>query len=251
MEAAAISEMAENSKNDAGLPRAAGRLEPQRAPRADARMDRRHRRSPITRRLRAQGHDLKALGARLMQTFLRHAMRDGFFHADMHPGNLFVDDQGRIVAVDFGIMGRLGLKERRFLAEILHGFITRELPARGRGAFRGRLRAAPSFGRAVRPGLARHRRADHGPAGERDLHGAAAGPALPIHRSVRHADAARAAAAAKDHGGGRRRRPEPRPRAQYLGGGRARGEGLDAERSSAPRRNSRLRRKARCRSASS
>jgi ubiquinone biosynthesis protein len=60
-----------------------------------------------------------------MQTFLRHAMRDGFFHADMHPGNLFVDDQGCIVAVDFGIMGRLGLKERRFLAEILHGFITR------------------------------------------------------------------------------------------------------------------------------
>jgi ubiquinone biosynthesis protein len=69
--------------------------------------------------------DLKALGARLMQTFLRHAMRDGFFHADMHPGNLFIDDQGRIVAVDFGIMGRLGMKERRFLAEILHGFITR------------------------------------------------------------------------------------------------------------------------------
>ena len=68
---------------------------------------------------------MKALGARLMQSFLRHAMRDGFFHADMHPGNLFVDDQGRIVAVDFGIMGRLGMKERRFLAEILHGFITR------------------------------------------------------------------------------------------------------------------------------
>jgi ubiquinone biosynthesis protein len=73
----------------------------------------------------ADGHDLKALGARLMQTFLRHAMRDGFFHADMHPGNLFVDPEGRIVAVDFGIMGRLGMKERRFLAEILHGFITR------------------------------------------------------------------------------------------------------------------------------
>jgi ubiquinone biosynthesis protein len=52
-------------------------------------------------------------------------MRDGFFHADMHPGNLFIDQEGRIVAVDFGIMGRLGLKERRFLAEILHGFITR------------------------------------------------------------------------------------------------------------------------------
>jgi ubiquinone biosynthesis protein len=61
-----------------------------------------------------------------MQTFLRHALRDGFFHADMHPGNLFVDDDGRLVAVDFGIMGRLGAKERRFLAEILYGFITRD-----------------------------------------------------------------------------------------------------------------------------
>src|SRR5262249_42452380 len=58
-------------------------------------------------------------------TFLRQALRDGFFHADMHPGNLFVDDAGELVAVDFGIMGRLGAKERRFLAEILLGFITR------------------------------------------------------------------------------------------------------------------------------
>jgi ubiquinone biosynthesis protein len=57
---------------------------------------------------------------------LRHALRDGFFHADMHPGNLFVDPDGRLVAVDFGIMGRLGPKERRFLAEILYGFITRD-----------------------------------------------------------------------------------------------------------------------------
>jgi ubiquinone biosynthesis protein len=62
----------------------------------------------------------------VIQSFLRHAMRDGFFHADMHPGNLFVDDAGRLVAVDFGIMGRLGSKERRFLAEILYGFITRD-----------------------------------------------------------------------------------------------------------------------------
>ena len=76
-------------------------------------------------RVAAEGHDLKALGA-MMQSFLRHAMRDGFFHADMHQGNLFVDRQGRLVAVDFGIMGRLGLKERRFLAEILYGFITRD-----------------------------------------------------------------------------------------------------------------------------
>jgi ubiquinone biosynthesis protein len=52
-------------------------------------------------------------------------VHNGFFHADMHPGNFFVDDAGRLVAVDFGIMGRLGPKERRFLAEILYGFITR------------------------------------------------------------------------------------------------------------------------------
>ncbi len=62
----------------------------------------------------------------MIHSFLRHAMRDGFFHADMHQGNLFVDDAGRLVAVDFGIMGRLGPKERRFLAEILLGFITRD-----------------------------------------------------------------------------------------------------------------------------
>ena len=53
-------------------------------------------------------------------------MRDGYFHADMHPGNLFVDPDGNIVAVDFGIMGRLGPKEQRFLAEILWGFIRRD-----------------------------------------------------------------------------------------------------------------------------
>jgi ubiquinone biosynthesis protein len=69
--------------------------------------------------------DRVALGRTVIQSFLRHALRDGFFHADMHPGNLFVDTQGRLCAVDFGIMGRLGLKERRFLAEILLGFITR------------------------------------------------------------------------------------------------------------------------------
>jgi ubiquinone biosynthesis protein len=125
MEAAAISEMADNSKDDEGF----------RVPKVDWT---RSARRVLTlewidgipmgdhEKIAAAGHDLKALGARLMQTFLRHAMRDGFFHADMHPGNLFVDKEGRIVAVDFGIMGRLGMKERRFLAEILYGFITRD-----------------------------------------------------------------------------------------------------------------------------
>jgi ubiquinone biosynthesis protein len=71
------------------------------------------------------GHDRVALARTVIQSFLTQAMRDGFFHADMHQGNLFVDAEGRLVAVDCGIMGRLGPKERRFLAEILHGFITR------------------------------------------------------------------------------------------------------------------------------
>jgi len=125
MEAAAISEMAENAKDDEGF----------RVPKVD--WTRSARRvltlewidgTPMgdLETLRAQGHDVKALGARLVQTFLRHAMRDGFFHADLHPGNLFVDKDGNIVAVDFGIMGRLSMKERRFLAEILYGFITRD-----------------------------------------------------------------------------------------------------------------------------
>jgi ubiquinone biosynthesis protein len=74
----------------------------------------------------AAGHDPKVIAASVVQSFLRHALRDGFFHADMHEGNLFVDAEGRLVAVDLGIMGRIGPKERRFLAEILYGFIRRD-----------------------------------------------------------------------------------------------------------------------------
>ena len=72
------------------------------------------------------GVDLKKLSRAGVELFFTQVFRDGFFHADMHPGNLFVDHEGRIVAVDFGIMGRLSPKERRFLAEILYGFITRD-----------------------------------------------------------------------------------------------------------------------------
>lgn len=77
--------------------------------------------------LDAAGIDRKKLAAHLMQSFLRHAIRDGLFHADMHPGNLFGDPKtGGVAAVDFGIMGRIGPKEQRFLAEVLYGFITRD-----------------------------------------------------------------------------------------------------------------------------
>ncbi len=76
--------------------------------------------------LRAAGHDLPLLARRLMQAFLRQALRDGFFHADMHQGNLFIDAAGDIVAVDYGIMGRLDRDQRLFLAEVLFGFIRRD-----------------------------------------------------------------------------------------------------------------------------
>lgn len=73
----------------------------------------------------AAGHDVKKLAVSVIQTFLSHAIENGFFHADMHEGNLFVDHDGVLVAIDFGITGRIGPAERRFLAEILYGFITR------------------------------------------------------------------------------------------------------------------------------
>ncbi|KKB76387.1 2-polyprenylphenol hydroxylase [Devosia limi DSM 17137] len=77
--------------------------------------------------LDAAGVDRKALAAKVLQNFLKHAIRDGFFHADMHPGNLFADPRtGDVIAVDFGIMGRINRRERRFLADILYGFITRD-----------------------------------------------------------------------------------------------------------------------------
>jgi ubiquinone biosynthesis protein len=73
------------------------------------------------------GLDRKTLGLNVIRSFLKHAIRDGFFHADMHQGNLFVDPRdGVLIAVDFGIMGRIGPKERRFLAEILYGFIVKD-----------------------------------------------------------------------------------------------------------------------------
>ena len=58
--------------------------------------------------------------------FLRHAVRDGFFHADMHQGNLFINNTGQIVTIDFGIMGRIDKLNRKYLAEILYGFIQRD-----------------------------------------------------------------------------------------------------------------------------
>jgi ubiquinone biosynthesis protein len=125
LEAAAISEMSDNVEADTGW----------RLPQVD--WDRTAKSVLTTEwvegiplsdieRLKREGHDLDGLGASVIQHFLRHAMRDGFFHADMHQGNLFVDRAGHLVAVDFGIMGRLTRRERRFLATILWSFIRRD-----------------------------------------------------------------------------------------------------------------------------
>jgi len=70
------------------------------------------------------GHDLKALAGTLVRAFLRQAVVDGFFHADLHQGNLFALPDGRLAAIDFGIMGRINRQARLWLAEILHGLIT-------------------------------------------------------------------------------------------------------------------------------
>ncbi len=124
LEAAALSEMAENTRDDPDF----------RIPTVDWDRTSHHVLTmewidgiPLSDRARLEAAriDLPDLGRKVIQSFLQHALRDGLFHADMHPGNLFVDESGRLVAVDFGIMGRLGMKERRFLAEILLGFITR------------------------------------------------------------------------------------------------------------------------------
>lgn len=68
------------------------------------------------------GHDLGDISALIIRVFLTQAIRDGFFHGDLHQGNFFVEEDGTIVPVDFGIMGRLSRDSRRYLVEILWGF---------------------------------------------------------------------------------------------------------------------------------
>tara|TARA_R110002020_G_scaffold20374_48_gene69692 strand:- start:1177 stop:2760 length:1584 start_codon:yes stop_codon:yes gene_type:complete len=125
LEAAALSEMAENCAEDPGF----------RVPAVDWS---RTTKSILTmewidgiklskmEQVRDAGLDMELLAETVLQSFLRHAVRDGFFHADMHPGNLFVEPDGTLVAVDFGITGRLNKDERSFLARILFGFIRRD-----------------------------------------------------------------------------------------------------------------------------
>jgi len=122
--------------------------------------------------LKASGTDLVRLAERIIQSFLRHALRDGYFHADMHQGNLKLGPDGAIVALDFGIMGRIDAYTRRVYAEILIGFLRKDFarvaevhfeagyvpPDRNMEAFAQALRSVgePIFGQdATRISMAR------------------------------------------------------------------------------------------------
>ena len=123
-EAAAANEYAENTKNDVGfkVPKIYWNFTSENVMTLDW-VDGISIRE--TEELTKRNFDTKKIASDIIQYFLRHAVRDGFFHADMHQGNVFIDNNGQIVTIDFGIMGRLDKLSQRFLAEILYGFIQR------------------------------------------------------------------------------------------------------------------------------
>jgi len=124
-EAAAANEYAENTKNDVGfkVPKIYWNFTSENVMTLDW-IDGISIRE--TDELKRRNFNTEKIAEDIIQNFLRHAVRDGFFHADMHQGNIFIDNDGKIVPIDFGIMGRLDKMSKRFLAEILFGFIQRD-----------------------------------------------------------------------------------------------------------------------------
>ena len=124
-EAAAANEFAENTKNDLGfkVPKIYWHFTSENVLTLDWVEGVSIREKEI---LQKRNIDTKKIASDIIQHFLRHAVRDGFFHADMHQGNIFIDKEGQIIPVDFGIMGRLDKLNKRYLAEILFGFIKRD-----------------------------------------------------------------------------------------------------------------------------
>jgi ubiquinone biosynthesis protein len=76
--------------------------------------------------LQALGHDLESLANDGVNVFFKQAFEDNFFHADMHAGNIFVSEQGKWMAIDFGIMGTLDEKDKQYLGQMLLGFFNRD-----------------------------------------------------------------------------------------------------------------------------
>ena len=124
-EAAAANEYAENTKNDVGfrVPKIYWSFTSENVMTLDW-VDGISIRETVE--LKKRNFNTEKIAEDVIQNFLRHAVRDGFFHADMHQGNIFIDNDGHIVPIDFGIMGRLDKLSKRFLAEILFGFIQRD-----------------------------------------------------------------------------------------------------------------------------
>ena len=76
--------------------------------------------------LRRKGVDIPALARAGVEVFFTQVFRDGFFHADMHPGNILVSDEGRYIALDFGIMGTLTEVDKGYLAQNFLAFFNRD-----------------------------------------------------------------------------------------------------------------------------
>ncbi|MFN3279162.1 MAG: 2-polyprenylphenol 6-hydroxylase [Paracoccus hibiscisoli] len=153
LEAAAASEFGENTATDPGfqIPMPVWELSSRRVLTADWAEG-----LPMGDRdaLIAAGHDTTELARRVIQLFLSHALRDGFFHADMHHGNLKVAANGNVIAYDFGIMGEIDEYTRRVYAQILYGFIQRDYRLVARVHFEAgyvpRDRDEAAFARALR-----------------------------------------------------------------------------------------------------
>ena len=124
-EAAAANEFAENTKNDSGffVPKIYWNYTSEKVLTLDWIDGVSIREKDL---INDKNIDVKNIASSIIQHFLRHAVRDGFFHADMHQGNIFINESGQIVPIDFGIMGRIDKLNRRYLAEILFGFIQRD-----------------------------------------------------------------------------------------------------------------------------
>ncbi|MDI9408405.1 MAG: 2-polyprenylphenol 6-hydroxylase [Candidatus Pacebacteria bacterium] len=123
LEAAAASELGENFKGDVGfkVPRVYWELTAERVATFERvsgiRVD-------DQAALMAAGIEPRTVMTNAAEAFFNQVFRDGFFHADLHPGNLFVGEKGQIIAVDFGIMGRVDRRSRIFLADMLVGFLS-------------------------------------------------------------------------------------------------------------------------------
>ena len=155
----------------------------------------------------AAGHDMPDLARRLVLAFLTQAISAGYFHADMHQGNLFVEADGTIAAIDFGIMGRIDRRARQWLAEILYGLTTGNYARVAEIHFEAQYvpsyHSQDEFATALRAVGEPMR----GQAGERTVSRPDARRPVRHHPRFRHADAAAPAAAAKDDGDGRRAWP--------------------------------------------